>query len=567
MVDLADDLADPAAQSPPLRWMAAGAVAGGAVTLALVLLVSAALRPEPPPEALPAPRFVEEAAVAGVDHVYDGDFEFFVGGGVATFDCDDDGFPDMYLAGGSNPAILYRNTSAVGGPLAFERLDVDAATLTGVTGAYPLDVDSDGLVDLAVLRVGENVLLRGTGDCGFERANETWGFEGGEAWTAAFAATWEDDAAFPTLVFGTYLDLEASRAGNRVCADHELVRPQGAGFSSPQPLGPGYCTLSMMFVDWNGAGRQDLRVTNDRHYHGDGHEQLFRFDPGAAPEEYTEADGWLPMRIWGMGIAAQDLTGDGLPELYLTSQGDNKLQTLEPGSAGPTFTDIALASGVTAHRPFAGDDVLPSTAWHPEFADVNNDGLTDLFVAKGNVEAMPEFATDDPSNLLIGQADGTFVEGAAEAGVVDYNRGRGATLVDLNLDGLLDLVEVNRTTPVEVWRNVGAGSPDQPEGLGNWAAVRLRQPSPNRDAVGATIEVRTGSRSVVHQTTVGGGHASGDHGWLHLGLGTADEAEVRVTWPDGTDGDWVAVPAGTFSIIERNAPEATVWEPGSGGSQ
>ena len=117
-----------------------------------------------------------------------------------------------------------------------------------------------------------------------------------------------------------------------------------------------------------------------------------------------------------MGIASADLTGDGYPEVYLTSQGDNKLQTLADGPAQPAYEDIALERGATAHRPFTGGDVLPSTAWHAEFADVNNDGFLDLFVAKGNVEAQTEYAMRDPNNLLIGQADGTFVEGAEDAG-------------------------------------------------------------------------------------------------------------------------------------------------------
>ena len=200
----------------------------------------------------------------------------------------------------------------------------------------------------------------------------------------------------------------------------------------------------MLFSDWSRSGRRDLRMTNDRHYYRDGSDQLWRVAPGEAPQLYTEADGWRPLQIWGMGIASEDLTGDGHPEVFLTSQGDNKLQTLADGPTRPAYEDIALSRGATAHRPFAGGDVLPSTAWHAEFADVNNDGFSDLFVAKGNVEAEEGYATRDPSNLLIGQADGTFVEGAETAGIVSYERARGGALVDLNLDGMLDLVVVNR---------------------------------------------------------------------------------------------------------------------------
>ena len=78
---------------------------------------------------------------------------------------------------------------------------------------------------------------------------------------------------------------------------------------------------------------------------------------------------------------------------------------------------MALEAGVTAHRPYAGDTTLPSTAWHAEFEDVNADAFVDLFVAKGNVEAQPEYAARDPSNLLLGQPDGTFVESAEAAGI------------------------------------------------------------------------------------------------------------------------------------------------------
>ena len=157
----------------------------------------------------------------------------------------------------------------------------------------------------------------------------------------------------------------------------------------------------------------------------------------------------------------------------------------------------------------------------------------------------------DPNNLLLGQADGTFVEGAAEAGIVDYKRARGGAVVDLNLDGMLDLVVVNRVEPVTVWRNVGASDVDEAAPMGNWIEVRLRQPAPNVDAVGAWVEVRAADHTLVREVTVGGGHAGGQVGWLHFGLGQAEAAEVRVQWPDGEIGPWMTVPADEFAIIER----------------
>ena len=72
---------------------------------------------------------------------------------------------ELFFAGGSEPAALYRNESPVGGALRFARQASPVTDLTAVTGAYPLDIDSDGHVDLAVLRRGGNVVLRGLGDC------------------------------------------------------------------------------------------------------------------------------------------------------------------------------------------------------------------------------------------------------------------------------------------------------------------------------------------------------------------------------------------------------------------
>jgi hypothetical protein len=267
------------------------------------------------------------------------------------------------------------------------------------------------------------------------------------------------------------------------------------------------------------------------------------------------------MQIWGMGIASQDITGDGLPEVFLTSQADNKLQTLAEGASRPDYRDIALDRGVTAQRPYAGGDVLPSTAWHPEFADVNNDGVDDLLVTKGNVDAQIDQASKDPSNLFIGRADGSFVEGAEDAGIVDFERARGAAVVDLNLDGLLDLVVVHRRANVILWRNVGRGDAAQPEAMDHFIDVRLQQPAPNVDAIGAWLEVKAGDRTSEREVTIGGGHVSGELGWLHTGIGSASEAEVRVHWPDGSVSPSMTMNADSRATITRGESSPTPWTP------
>jgi len=154
--------------------------AGVAVTLAAAGVIAALSASgedaRTPLAADPAPRFVDDSSAAGVDHVYDGEFEFFVGGGVAAFDCDDDGRSDLFFAGGSEPAALFRNTSEVGGELRFSRVPSPITDLDAVTGAFPLDVDGDRHADLAVLRFGANTVLRGLGDCRFEAADDRFVF-------------------------------------------------------------------------------------------------------------------------------------------------------------------------------------------------------------------------------------------------------------------------------------------------------------------------------------------------------------------------------------------------------
>ncbi|MEM7683976.1 MAG: CRTAC1 family protein [Pseudomonadota bacterium] len=491
------------------------------------------------------PLFIEHAASQDIDHQYTGGWEHFVGGGVAVFDCDGDLLPEIFAAGGSAPATLLRNlTQAEGFP--FRRDTPSGLALSGVTGAYPIDIDSDGQLDLAVLRVGPNVLMRGLPDCGFEPF--AIGFESADRWTTAFSATWEGENRLPTMAFGNYVDRSDPKGPFEACDSNPLYRPGGPAYRPPELLEPGYCALSMLFSDWARRGVADLRVSNDRHYYvRDGSEQLW--DMSGVPRLYSIEDGWRPTAIWGMGIASRDISGDGRPEVFLTSMGDQKLHSLSDDADQPTYQDAPFARGITAHRPYTGGDGRPSTGWHAEFGDVDNDGLDDLFIAKGNVEAMPGSAMDDPNNLLMQRGDGVFVEHGDLAGVASVARARGAALVDLDLDGRLDLVVVNRNAPLEIFRNETHDS-------GHWLLLKPEQPAPNVDAVGAWLEVRIGNRVQSREITIGGGHAGGTSGFQHFGLGRSKEAEVRVIWPDGTASAWASVAAGARLRLKRTGAEA-----------
>lgn len=444
-------------------------------------------------------------------HSYTGGWEHFVGGGVAVFDCNGDALPDLLAAGGESPAALMVNQG---------NMQFDAAPLppfTGTTGAYPFDADGDGHLDVMLLRVGENQLLRGDGACGFTPANAALGYDGGDAWSTAFSATWE--ATGPVMAIGNYVDRNDPEGPFEACDDNSLHIWNGTGFAA-STLSPGFCALSVLFAR-DASGVKRLRLSNDRHYYvSAGAEQMYDL---SEQRFLGPDDGWETTRLWGMGIASRDITGDGRPEVMLTSMGD---QLMQIARADGLYTRAPFSLGTYAQRPHVGDDGRPSTGWHAEFGDVNNDARPDLFIAKGNVDQMPGLAMEDPNTLLIQQTDDTFTERSVEAGVATIERSRGAALVDLDADGRLDLVVVNRRAPMELYRNVT-------ESTGHWLAVALRMNGANTRAVGALVEVTAGDIRQIQEITIGGGHAGGHAGPLHFGLGATAVAQIKVTWPDG----------------------------------
>ncbi|SFJ41279.1 CRTAC1 family protein [Jannaschia pohangensis] len=457
------------------------------------------------------------------EHVYSGGWEHFVGGGIAATDCNGDGLPELVAAGGTEPMILLAN----GGDMAFTAAPFPQ--ITDATGVYALDLDADGAQDLVVLRVGPDVTLRGDGACGF--AVHDFGLPEQDAWTTAFSATWEGDDR-PTLAFGHYVDRSDPDGPFEACDTNLLLRPEGEGYAATI-LDPGFCALSILFSDEDRDGTATLRLSNDRHYYvRGGAEQMWSLDAGRF---LGAEDGFDGPSIWGMGIASRDITGDGRPDLVLTSMGDQL--TMLSTATGHAMAPFDIGS--FAQRPHLGSDGRPSTGWHAAWGDVDNDGDADLFIAKGNVDQMPTMAMEDPNNLLLNEG-GRFREVSVAAGVASLHRSRGAALADLDGDGRLDLAVVNRRAPLEVWRNTSAA--------GSFLSVTLEQAGGNRDAVGAWVELRSATGEQVQELSVGGGHAGGSVGPLHFGIGTAPSAEVRVIWPDGTIADWQAVAPGRLHI-------------------
>jgi len=411
----------------------------------------------------------EDRSAALPNHVYDGGWTHFVGGGVAVFDCNGDDLPDVFAAGGANPAKLIRNDSG------FTFTQMPLTRLDGVTGAYPLDINGDRVMDLFVLRVGANVILQGGPDCTFTDATAALGLPSGDKWSTAFTAWWAQDDTRPTFAVGNYVDQTDPDGPFEACDSNAIYAPHGDVYAETV-LEPGFCPLSILAAR-DARDRLTLRLSNDRHYYvKGGYEQMWDIDEARflGPE-----DGWNTVSLWGMGIASRDLNADGRDEVMLTSMGDQLLQLAQEDG---TYAAAPYDIGTYAQRPHVGDDGRPSTGWHAEFGDVDNDGRPDLFIAKGN----------------------------------------GAAWADFDQDGRLDLIVTNRRAPLEIYRNVT-------EGVGQWLRVDLAQEGGNTHAIGAVVVVNGQSQ----QKTVGGGHAGGQSLPLHFGLGAADQAKVTVTWPDG----------------------------------
>ena len=261
-------------------------------------------------------------------HSYSGEWNHFVGGGVAVMDCNNDALPDIFAAGGTSPSKLFVNEAN------FKFSQKHIPEITGSTGAYPIDINADGYMDLFVLQLGPNILLKGGPDCSFSDATEEFNIPDTSQWSTAFTAWWQNDG-LPFMAVGNYVDLNDPKGPFFACDTHQILEPKGNIYKSNK-LEPGFCSLSMLTAK-DASGEMRLRISNDRQYYvRNGYEQMWDLSD---QRFLTEADGWDKFSIWGMGIASRDITGDGRDEVVLTSMGD---QLLRLANSVTLFTNTHL---------------------------------------------------------------------------------------------------------------------------------------------------------------------------------------------------------------------------------
>jgi hypothetical protein len=477
-------------------------------------------------------------------------------GGVAVFDYDRDGKPDIFFTNGADIDTLKKSSPKYWNRLFHNNGD---GTFTDVTEKAGLkgtgfdvgvaigDYDNDGYDDIFVAGVYRNTLYRNNGDGTFTDVTEKAGLakpdkQYGPLWSVA--AAWVDinNDGLLDLFVVNYLSWDGSKEPDcQFNGKPEYCHPKFYKETASQLFlnnGDGTFTdisqqagirahpgkgMSACIADYDNDGLPDIFVTNDKLfnflYHNKGHNRFeeVAFEMGVALPEHGNL-------ISGMGCDFRDLNNDGYPDIALTAL-QNETFPIYQNLAGKSFEEITAHSGMTLLSD-------PMSGYSVNIADFDNDGWKDIFVARGDV-ASPNMAGRvhvDQLNTIFRNLNGKW-SALTEAAGFDAQpprRHRGAAVADFNGDGKLDLVVTALSAPAEIWMN------DSP-GANHWIEFALQGTKSNRDGIGARIKVTAAGKVQFNHMTTASGYASSSVGPVHFGLGDTHVAEeVEIRWPSGT---------------------------------
>jgi hypothetical protein len=479
-----------------------------------------------------------------------------MGGGVAVFDYNGDGRPDIFFTNGANIATLkkdspkYRNRLFRNDGKGVYTDVTDAAGLAGAgydVGVAVGDYDNDGHPDLFVAGVYKNTLYHNNGDGTFTDVTAKAGLDRSN--DPEFGPLWSITAAWVDVNNDGLLDLFIVNYMQWKYSDQPLCSYRGVAdychpkFYKPQPnqlfLNNGDGTFRDVSMEWGirqhpgkgmGVGvadydldgRPDLFVTNDASYNslfhnmGNKFEEV-AFETGVALPE----DGNF---ISGMGLDFRDYNNDGYPDIVYVALNNQTFPLLQNTGKGD-FREVTTPSGMR-------EETIRMAGYGAAFYDFDNDGWKDIFVTRGHVESMPlPGAEIDEFNTVFHNlgSSGKWVALTEAAGLnaVPAARHRGCAFGDLDGDGRVDVVATALSADAEIWMNRSPNS-------GHWLDIALRGTKSNRDGIGARIKVVTKSGAQYNHMTTSVCYASSSDGPVHFGLGADARAEsVEIHWPSG----------------------------------
>lgn len=490
-----------------------------------------------PVNAMAQGSFIEVSQQAGLDHYQKS--HLHLGGGVAIFDFDNDGWEDIYLTGGELRDKLYRNN----GDGTFSDVGIDAGfgVTAGITthGVVTGDIDNDGYRDILILtELGfENLLFRNNGDGTFSRLVTALGESTTQRATSAAMGDVNSDGLLDIYItnyvseVGLLFDENNAVNGfsHQCDADRLFINNGDLTFtesSTAYGIDQQGCGLATSFTDYDNDGIIDIMVVND---FGQwlGSNALYRNQWPDAAFEDVSAEAGIDDGFYGMGIAIGDYDRDGDLDHYVTNIGRNYLYRNEGGS----YTDVTADAGVL------NDSVngLNTTGWATFFFDHDNDGLTDLFIANGEIPSAQFIANslEDPDKLFLNNGDGSFTDVTESAGLGSTQRSRGAAFGDLNNDGRLDLV-VNSVKHNEIHEVNARVYLNNTENGNHFIRVKLAGTVSNRDGFGSRVRIVVNGQSQMVEIDGGSGHASHNSTTAHFGLGTSTVVDsIIVRFPSG----------------------------------